>query len=368
MYKLFKTVNIKDITHILADDPDMNSVIQHINQKGDVYQIYLDVQKNYNSEIYKKILAVYNYNISLASIRFNKIQDIFMHAMDRLAFDITQTTLFKPTSNDRVKNVEDPLPSPPLPRNNENVNNHIHSTKKRIIGSHSLSTINEDEEVNNFYILNEYIDKLIEKKRKAILKEKRIQRGISLVAGFLFLPVFSWSLIDHCNPTNNLRNNKTYIDIGIALAVMVAICCVVMFKLENNKTEKDNNKNHIASMFGISFALIGCIALILTLANQPIAHYHLSFEAPACFIAAIVSFAIGHATNLAKSKRSRIVGSVAFLIQTVGALALLSEAINDKVTKIMLGVAILGVVLMIGNTLLDEKKVISTLRCFSCRH
>ena len=191
--------------------------------------------------------------------------------------------------------------------------------------------------------------------------------GITGKTSVLLSAVLIWSITDRWHSTRNLQNNQIYKVIGFLLMLFVIICCFLILLMENHRRKHDGKSGvqHMVYMLGLFVALVGCVAFSLTITNTAINGYHLSFEAPASFIVATVLLAIGHA-NLAKSKRPKRLGGIAFLMQAVGALTLLN--INEIGTKILLGIAILGVVLMIINTLLDAKddKVITTQKCFSC--
>ena len=227
-----------------------------------------------------------------------------------------------------------------------------------------------------------YIDKYLKKRRiikywkrdNVLFKQKIL--GVSLVTGFLFFFLFSGLFLAYVDPTNSLQNNKIYINIGIVLAVMVAISCMGMLILKNKQRKKDKqHKQHCIFMLGIFFGLVGCLLLSLTLINQAIAHY-LSFEAPAFFMIETFLLAIKHAT-FSTSKRSKIMGVIAFLMQTIGGFALFNKAmhgsklylnINTTQMSIMLEFATLGVGLMILNMLFDAKedKVILASTSFCC--
>lgn len=200
---------------------------------------------------------------------------------------------------------------------------------------------------------------------------------VSLIGVFLGASYYIWSLTGHWDVSNNLQYNKIYIGIGLSIAMMIVIFCVVMLILEKQQKEKDKQINkHNILMFGLFLAMIGCIVLTLTIMNKSINGYHFSFEAPACFILAKLILFIGY-VSLVKSKRSKAIGALAFLMKIVGSFALLNEAIEktklhikDIGIDVMLAVAIFGAVLMTSNILSDAKdaQLISWCPCsiFSC--
>jgi len=206
-----------------------------------------------------------------------------------------------------------------------------------------------------------------------ILKRKLC---VSLIGVFLGACYYTWSLTGHWNISNGLQNNKIYIGIGLTIAIMIVIFCVAMLILEKQQKKRDKQtKKHNILMLGLFLAMIGCVALSLTITNKSILGYHLSFEAPAFFILAKLAFLIGY-ISLAKSKPSKTIGSVAFIMKIVGSFALLNEAIegtklylniNNIGINIMLGIAIFGVLLMTGNILSNAKdtQIISLSPCFS---
>jgi hypothetical protein len=218
----------------------------------------------------------------------------------------------------------------------------------------NLTDSTEKEEISYKEQHNSPENSLNVNKHRKKLDHKNLQLGVLLTADFLFLSLFSWSLIGQWNSSHYLEKSKGYIAIGLISTFFIMLCCLIMLRMKNH---------HIVSMLGLSFAFVGCIAFSLTITNTAIYGFHLSCERSSCFTAVTILLAY---VSTAKSKRSKMVGCVAFLMQMIGAFTLLNEAldgstlhlnISDTGTKIMLGVAILGVGLMIVNApiLLNRK-------------